>query len=123
MPHSGIGSETFSGMHHDQMFDAWKQQQETIAAYIQARKQGTVETSNLVVSFIRSGVFLKAIPIVLPLFTQVLLKGWDSLGFVTDGKCNGCGICQRICPVDNIAMIDNKPAWLDHCEGCFACLL
>jgi hypothetical protein len=24
--------------------------------------------------------------------------------------------------VDNIAMTDNKPAWSDHCEGCFACL-
>lgn len=122
MPHSGIGSETFSGTHYEQMFTSWKQQREVISDYIHARKQGTLETSNLVVSFILSGLFLKAIPILLPLFTQVLLKGWDSLSLIADGNCNGCGICQRICPVDNIAMIDNKPAWSNHCEGCFACL-
>jgi ferredoxin/flavodoxin len=122
MPHNGIGSAALSGIHPEQMFTRWKQQCEVIYDYVQARKRGTLETSNLVVSFIFSGLFLKMIPILLPLFTQVLLKGWDSLALIADKKCNGCGICRRICPVDNITMIDNKPAWSNHCEGCFACL-
>jgi len=122
MPHNGIGSAAFSGTQHEQMFNDWKQQREVISDYIHARKQGTLETGNLFVGFILSGFFIKAIPILLPFFTQVLLKGWDSLAFTADGKCNGCGICQRICPADNISMIDNKPAWSNHCEGCFACL-
>ncbi|QQR71318.1 MAG: EFR1 family ferrodoxin [Methanolinea sp.] len=122
MPHNGFGSAAISSTEHAQMFASWKQQQVIISDYVLARKQGTLETSNEVVSFIFSGFFLKAIPILLPLFTQVLLKGWNSLTLVADEKCNGCGVCQRICPVGNIAMIDNKPVWSNHCEKCFACL-
>ncbi|MFO7736226.1 MAG: EFR1 family ferrodoxin [bacterium] len=41
---------------------------------------------------------------------------------VTDA-CNGCGICQDICPVENIQLDgDRKPGWLDHCEQCVACI-
>ena len=40
---------------------------------------------------------------------------------VTD-KCNGCGICQKICPVKNIIMEDEKPAFLHKCEHCLGCL-
>jgi ferredoxin/flavodoxin len=122
MPHNGFGSEVFSGAEHAQMFASWKQQREIISDYILARKQGTIETSNMVISVLFSGIFLKAIPILLPLFTQVLLKGWNSLSLIADEKCNGCGICQRICPVDNITLIDNRPVWSDHCEKCFGCL-
>jgi len=119
MPRNGIGSAAFSGTQHEHMFTSGKQQREVIYEYMHARKQGTLETSNLFVSFILSGLFLKAIPVLLPLFTKVLLKGWNSLTFIADEKCNGCGICQRICPVDNIAMIDNKPAWSNHLRAVF----
>lgn len=43
-------------------------------------------------------------------------------GFWSDGKCNSCGICARVCPVKNIEIIDGKPRWLGHCEQCMACL-
>jgi len=42
--------------------------------------------------------------------------------FWVDDKCNGCGICSRVCPANNIEMIDEKPVWLHRCEQCFACL-
>ena len=42
--------------------------------------------------------------------------------FWVDDKCNHCGICSRVCPANNIEMIDEKPAWLHRCEQCFACL-
>jgi ferredoxin len=122
MPHSGIGSGAFSADQHEQMFNNWKKKLDVIYDYIHAGKQGTLETSNLFVSFILSGLFMKVIPILLPLFTHVMLKGWDSLALISDGKCDGCGICQRVCPVENIEMLDNKPSWSNCCEGCFACL-
>jgi ferredoxin len=42
--------------------------------------------------------------------------------FYTDGNCNGCGMCQKVCPVKNIEMKDKKPVWNDKCEQCYACL-
>jgi len=44
--------------------------------------------------------------------------------FYADSKCNGCGICEKICLAGKIRMIDNKPQWQEDikCTYCFACL-
>jgi ferredoxin len=42
--------------------------------------------------------------------------------FWVDEKCNGCGLCEKICPVENVLMKDRKPVWLDKCEQCAACM-
>ena len=42
--------------------------------------------------------------------------------FSVAGNCNGCGICQKICPVKNIAMEDDRPAFLHKCEHCLGCI-
>lgn len=41
--------------------------------------------------------------------------------FKANADCNGCGICSRVCPVNNIRLVDQKPTWLNHCENCIAC--
>jgi formate hydrogenlyase subunit 6/NADH:ubiquinone oxidoreductase subunit I len=41
--------------------------------------------------------------------------------FRVSESCNGCGVCQRICPARNIKIINGKPEWLHHCEQCAAC--
>lgn len=40
----------------------------------------------------------------------------------TDEKCNGCGICEQVCPANNIKMNNGKPQWEHKCEQCVACL-
>jgi ferredoxin len=42
--------------------------------------------------------------------------------FIADENCTRCGTCSRVCPVQNIAMVDEKPSWQHHCELCMACL-
>lgn len=43
--------------------------------------------------------------------------------FYADEKCNGCGKCVRVCPVDAIKMQNNNPVWSKkQCTHCSACI-
>lgn len=42
--------------------------------------------------------------------------------FWADERCNSCGICEKVCPVNNIKLAEGKPVWLHKCEQCLACL-
>jgi len=42
--------------------------------------------------------------------------------FWADDRCNGCGVCCKVCPVANIELREGRPAWLHRCEQCYACL-
>lgn len=41
---------------------------------------------------------------------------------VNADKCNGCGTCVRVCPMENIRLTDNKALIGDHCTVCLACV-
>ncbi len=41
--------------------------------------------------------------------------------FKTNERCSGCGICVKVCPVNNIILVNKKPQWLHRCENCLAC--
>jgi len=43
--------------------------------------------------------------------------------FTVDNTCNGCNLCQTICPIQNITTTDNhQPVWNHQCERCMACI-
>lgn len=42
--------------------------------------------------------------------------------FSVDATCNGCQICKRLCPANNISFDSGKPQWNGRCEQCFACI-
>jgi len=42
--------------------------------------------------------------------------------FRVDETCNGCGICEKICPCGNIELLSDRPHWRHHCEQCLACI-
>ncbi|QNO15434.1 4Fe-4S ferredoxin [Alkalicella caledoniensis] len=48
-------------------------------------------------------------------------KGKDQ-NFWTQQSCNGCGICGKVCPADNIEIIQGKPVWRNNCELCLGCM-
>ncbi len=36
-------------------------------------------------------------------------------------SCTGCGICEKVCPADNIRIEAGKPHWNGSCQMCLAC--
>lgn len=42
--------------------------------------------------------------------------------FLADEKCNNCGICEKVCPVNNIILVEGKPQWQHKCQQCLACI-
>ncbi len=97
------------------MFRNWRKKADKIADHISSSKSGLQEKFN-------------------PLMTNIFSKRIDKqyLGgelspdidknFWTDNKCNGCSICLRVCPVRNIILVNDKPAWQHNCEKCLACI-
>ena len=37
-------------------------------------------------------------------------------------RCNGCGTCVEVCPVENISLETGTPEWLNNCVQCMACI-
>jgi len=60
----------------------------------------------------------------LPIIARNLYKNIKALdvAFTANGNCTSCGLCERICPVQNIRLENGKPEWLHHCEHCEACI-
>ncbi len=82
-----------------------------IAMELQRLPRGEIERSSLVWRMLGKVIY--------PLFQKHVRHADRS--FRADEKCNGCSLCAKICPVNNIAMIDGHPSWMGHCEQCYAC--
>lgn len=96
-----------------EMFTEEKKRVQEIVEMVKIKKQGEIKSGNFLVNLILSGLIYR-----LFLFR---VHGGDRFFRVND-KCDGCGICQKICPVVNIEMRSGKPAWQHKCEQCMACL-
>jgi flavodoxin/NAD-dependent dihydropyrimidine dehydrogenase PreA subunit len=116
-----------------EIFSDYKKKIKLILDYIGSKKEGTFETDSemilQLVDFLRIRDSLGKI-----LWLKMAgFKGKTDLsfhesiqlmdhGFFSDEKCNGCCICHKICPVNNIKMVKGKPVWCHRCEQCFSCL-
>lgn len=38
-----------------------------------------------------------------------------------DARCDGCGLCQRLCPAHNIEMLQSRPRFGASCSMCLRC--
>jgi ferredoxin len=105
---------------------AWKKKLETIVRTIQNGLEMKLETDKPMPAFankIGKSYYLGKAKMKdlsdLP-FYDVLPK--MDRTFRLNAKCDGCGICSKVCPVGNIVMKDKKPEWHHRCEHCHACL-
>jgi len=42
--------------------------------------------------------------------------------FYVEDTCMGCGKCEKLCPLNNISLVDKKPVWSKNCTHCMACI-
>lgn len=83
-----------------------------IAAIIKSRQRNVEDIHVGPMPGLKSGM-------VFPLFKKMGI--FPSRWHVDTSKCTGCGLCAGACPVENIAMADNHPAWGKQCTSCLGC--
>ena len=45
-----------------------------------------------------------------------------SKAFYATDACVSCGMCAKLCPLNNVELINGKPAWGNNCTHCMACI-
>lgn len=105
----------------------------SIIMQIKKRKAGNILTQNIVNRLFGPLLKLAKKPLIeyMRSFAQVDKSSaltYHELLHMTDRsiefdkeRCNSCGLCEQVCPVNNIHLVDGKPTWLHKCELCFAC--
>ena len=51
-----------------------------------------------------------------------ILRHDAARSYIVTDECVRCGVCERVCPADNITVTEKKVTFSDRCEVCYACL-
>ena len=94
------------------MFIKEKEKVETIVKMITNQQENKIERNN----FLINGIGNLAYKSMLPKFPTL------DRNFNVNEKCNSCNTCEKVCPVQNIKIINGRPNWQGNCEHCLACI-
>ena len=71
--------------------------------------------------YAKAGFFTRLLyPSMMPKYRAVQFQ--IDVGFSATDACTSCGICSRVCPKKNIAMVNGHPTFLHNCSCCMACV-
>jgi flavodoxin/Pyruvate/2-oxoacid:ferredoxin oxidoreductase delta subunit len=136
MPNNMAGPSINNPQKQEKMFEVWNKNINVIISHINARNEGRFNTPNVLVGKAYGLIEFIVSPLIFlfkPLTLNHLKRYSDSSGsyeellpfmdrsFYTSDKCTECANCKKICQVNNIKMVNERPLWLHHCEFCLAC--
>jgi flavodoxin/ferredoxin len=128
-----MGSKQMPKEKQQKLLNNQKKKAKVISEYVLAGKRGTYETRGIlrkIAYALPLHLFIK------PIFSRryrklsntkkhlpfnQLIPTADRSYQCDDTKCKGCGVCAKVCPVNNIKIVEGKPVWQHHCETCYAC--
>lgn len=88
-----------------------RNQIKSIAKYIRNKEDFPEKKVGLV------GKFQSAV--INPIFFKFIVKDKK---FYANDKCVSCGICERVCVLNNISYNEGRPIWHGNCTHCSACI-
>lgn len=94
------------------LFAKEKEKVAAIVKMIVNQQDNKIERNNFLINAIGNIVYRS----MLPKFPTL------DRNFNVSDKCNSCNLCERVCPVKNIRIIDGRPNWQGNCEHCLACI-
>jgi NAD-dependent dihydropyrimidine dehydrogenase PreA subunit len=95
------------------MFEAAEERTQYIVKYVDEGQRGVWEFGKGFSEFFLSSIVYHLVAPNIPKMDK---------RFYVEDTCSHCGICKKVCPVDNIDLSHGKPFWKGHCEQCLACL-
>lgn len=97
----------------EELFRKEKLRINTILTAVKEQKRGIIEEKPFLFNFLLNKLLYKSG------IKQIPLSGKN---FWATETCTKCGLCAKVCPVENIELIEGRPKWLTHCQHCMACL-
>lgn len=76
-------------------------------------KQNSLPKSSLIQRILFTGLLH-------PLLTSTFNKADKQ--FWVESSCKNCGVCERVCPAENIKRNNGHPEWQHNCQLCLACI-
>ncbi|MFX1418158.1 MAG: EFR1 family ferrodoxin [Promethearchaeota archaeon] len=107
-----IGSDTHSEEHQKEFFEKANKKVVTISEIVKNRKENLPQDI-FEKDLSRSEKFNKN-------FREEVFESDKS--FYANDNCNNCGICEIVCPVNNIILTEGVPQWQHRCQQCLACI-
>lgn len=104
--------DAFSVEKQKSVFAKEKERVEAIVKVIANRQENKIERSNFLINGIGNVIYTSILP---------KLRTLDQ-NFTVNEKCNHCNTCEKVCPVQNIEVINGRPNWQGNCEHCMACI-
>ncbi len=101
-----------SAQHAERCLEEAKERVEMIAGVVKQEQQGVFD-----MAVGGRGGGLKT-AVIAPLFDRFACS---TKSFYAEDSCTACGICQAMCPTQNIS-VKEKPQWGRNCVSCMACL-